>query len=264
MSKKTGTKEWSGSTVNCVTGCEHDCLYCYARHMSVVRMKRVTADRWPKMFVRMDEVMKRRGKRKGVVMFPSAHDITPSVVHECLVVIRKLVDAGNHVLVVTKPHREVIQQICQEAWRDDITFRFSIGMKDDYIRKIWEPNAPSVEERIDCLEYADAQGFRTSISAEPLLEPWNALQLYLMCEPFLTKDRGAPAGEFWIGKLNRIADRVRITSKDQRKCLEKIQRWQTDANVMHIVQLFRHHGSRHIRWKETYQTVIDRQTKERR
>jgi DNA repair photolyase len=35
-----GTKEWADKTVNCCTGCSHDCLYCYAKGMAV-RFKQV-------------------------------------------------------------------------------------------------------------------------------------------------------------------------------------------------------------------------------
>ena len=38
MAKKiSGTKEWSIASVNCVTGCENDCRYCYARHDALTR-----------------------------------------------------------------------------------------------------------------------------------------------------------------------------------------------------------------------------------
>ena len=29
-----GTREWAVKTVNCCTGCSHDCVYCYAKEMS--------------------------------------------------------------------------------------------------------------------------------------------------------------------------------------------------------------------------------------
>ena len=35
-----GTQEWSVKTVNCTTGCSHDCRYCYAKGMAV-RFKQV-------------------------------------------------------------------------------------------------------------------------------------------------------------------------------------------------------------------------------
>ena len=44
MSKKpiSGTKEWSVSSVNCITGCEHNCRYCYAR-ANALRFKRIAS-----------------------------------------------------------------------------------------------------------------------------------------------------------------------------------------------------------------------------
>jgi DNA repair photolyase len=258
MSSKTGTREWAGSTVNCVKGCEHDCLYCYARHNAVDRFDQIKPDQWTNMRVDHMQVNKRRGKRRGLVMFPSSHDITPSVLPHCMTLLRHFINAGNQMLVVTKPHLEVVKAICDRPWSHDIVFRFSIGMVDDDLRKLWEPGAPSVQERLDAMQHAHEAGFGTSVSAEPLLEPWNALQVYLACEPFLSKEQGSPAGEFWIGKLNRIRDRVRIKSTDQRRAMEKLIQWQTDQNVMHIVQLFRHHGTRHVRWKDSYKQVIER------
>jgi DNA repair photolyase len=255
---KTGTREWAGSTVNCVKGCAHDCLYCYARHNAVDRFKQMKADEWPKMRVDFRQVGKRRMKRDGLVMFPSSHDITPEVLTHCMVVLQKLIDSGNQVLLVSKPHLEVIEAICEQPWHKQLVFRFSIGMLDDYLRKLWEPGAPSVEERIECLHFAHASGYGTSVSAEPLLEPENALQLYEACKPYLSDDEEGPAGEFWIGKLNRIRDRVRIKSSDQRASLERIIKWQTDKNVMHIVETFRHANAPHVRWKDSYKTVIAR------
>ena len=176
-----------------------------------------------------------------------------------MTLLRKFVEAGNQMLVVTKPHLEVVEAICDEPWSHNVTFRFSIGMLDERLRELWEPGAPPIDERLDAMHYAHASGYGTSVSAEPLLEPWNALQLYLACEPFLSKDKGSPAGEFWIGKLNRIRDRVRIKSTEQRKALSKVIDWQTDQNVMHIVTLFQHRGTRHVRWKDSYKQVIERQ-----
>lgn len=258
MPAKTGTKEWAGSTVNCVKGCEHDCSYCYARHNAVERFKQIAPEHWKTMRVDAFQVNKNRAKRQGIVMFPSSHDITPSVVDYCAIVIQKLVASDNQVLVVTKPHMEVMKQLCDNPWRENVTFRFSIGMVDDYLRELWEPGAPPIQERLDCMQYAHEEGYGTSVSAEPLLEPWNALPLYLACEPFLSKDKGSPAGEFWIGKLNRIKDRVRISGPEHRRALEKVIQWQTDQNVMHIVSLFQHHGTRHVRWKDSYKQVIAR------
>jgi len=131
-----GTKEWAVKTVNCSQGCEHDCRYCYARYNAVHRFGTVASvNDWPNMQIRQKAVDRRYGKYPGVVMFPSTHDITPSILSECLTVLRKLLEAGNQVLIVSKPHLECIRAICRdfEQYKSQIQFRFTIGSRIDAI-----------------------------------------------------------------------------------------------------------------------------------
>ena len=59
MSKRiSGTREWSVASVNCVTGCENDCRYCYARHEALTRYggRIKSASEWPEAKVRDHDV----------------------------------------------------------------------------------------------------------------------------------------------------------------------------------------------------------------
>lgn len=38
--RKTGTREWSGSSCNIQTGCSNNCKYCYAKAISAKSRKR--------------------------------------------------------------------------------------------------------------------------------------------------------------------------------------------------------------------------------
>lgn len=98
-----GTKEWSISTVNCCTGCSHDCRYCYARSMAS-RFKRVKPENWRNEQIRERDVYRVYRNYKGTVMFPSSHDITETNFTGCIQVLYKLLEAGNRVLIVSKPH----------------------------------------------------------------------------------------------------------------------------------------------------------------
>ncbi len=91
-----GTSEWSVKTVNCCTGCSHDCRYCYAKEMAI-RFKQVTAVQWPLERIRPKDVSKIHKKYDGQVMFPSSHDITPNNLDACLTVMKNLLDAGNQI-----------------------------------------------------------------------------------------------------------------------------------------------------------------------
>jgi len=71
-----GTKEWASSNINIISGCSHDCRYCYARKMAI-RFKRKTEETWKIMELNNEKLCLNFKKRKGRVMFPTSHDITP-------------------------------------------------------------------------------------------------------------------------------------------------------------------------------------------
>jgi hypothetical protein len=73
-----GTREWATHTVNCCTGCAHDCRYCYAKSMAI-RFRRVFPDVWKDEQVRWKDVNRRYRKMDGTVMFPPSHDITDAL-----------------------------------------------------------------------------------------------------------------------------------------------------------------------------------------
>jgi DNA repair photolyase len=107
----SGTEEWASVTVNCCTGCPHDCLYCYARHKAVNRYKRIKPGEWPDVKVRQKDVLKRHGKYSGTVMFPTTHDIVPKNLYPCMMVLMNLLTTGNKVLIVSKPWNALSQYV---------------------------------------------------------------------------------------------------------------------------------------------------------
>jgi DNA repair photolyase len=155
LKKPSGTREWAEKTVNCCTGCIHDCLYCYAKSMAV-KFKQVRPGEWARERIRDKDVYKKHPKYPGRVMFPSSHDITESNRNACEKVIDNLIEGGNEVLIVSKPHYSTVEALCSafRPYRGQLQFRFSIGSCDDNILRFWEPNAPPYAERSAALEYA--------------------------------------------------------------------------------------------------------------
>ena len=234
MGQIKGTKEWAQSNVNIARGCSHDCRYCYAKHMMTRWLKKMTPQQWRQMEVDQSKVDKNYSKRRGRVMFPSAHDITPAILSEYLCVLRKLLDAGNDVLIVTKPHLECIELICRfyKEYRSQITFRFTIGSMDDHVLRFWEPGAPVFAERFAALQLAYAEGFATSVSCEPYLDPY-PIYLYEKLRPYITES-------FWIGKLNKFASRVDLSDVPHHKrtrYVEPLLAAMTDSAVRTIIRL---------------------------
>lgn len=245
--KSSGTREWAVRSVNCCSGCSHDCRYCYARDMAV-RYRQLKPEQWKEERIRWKDVRKRHGYIEGQLMFPSSHDITPHNLLACLIVLRKLLEAGNRVLIVSKPHLECIKAICRafEEYKEQILFRFTIGAMDNEILSFWEPNAPSYEERKEALKHAFQRGFETSVSSEPMLDPDHIDDLIDDLMPCVTN-------AIWIGLMNHLK---RITMEDEagKPELQKIRNGQTEDKIMAIYQRLR--GNPNIKWKSHIKKIV--------
>lgn len=248
---KTGTKEWAETNLNIATGCEHNCRYCYARHNAVCRFKRVSADDWPKMVVSRKKVEQNYHRRDGVIMFPSSHDITPSILDDYRIVLEKLLDAGNKVLIITKPLHRCIMYLCNifADFRKQITFRFSIGSMNSEVLRFWEPQAPSFGERYASLRCAYHWRYQTSVSAEPFLDG-KVVELYERLKPYITDS-------FWIGKLrdfDRRVDMSEITSAEKAVYVDVLKKHQTDEAIMKLYEQLKDEPL--VRWKDSIRKIL--------
>lgn len=248
---KTGTREWSKFSVNCQNGCGHRCRYCYARADALRRKQVKTANDWGTTYrkIRPKDVSKRRKNLNGRVMFPTTHDIEPEFLGECLTVLRKLLEAGNEVLIVSKPHLECVKAICTElkTFREQVTFRFSIGALDNSILEYWEPGAPSLRERCHSLEWVAYRDWKTSVSCEPYLDaPSRARRLYKYLEAVVTDT-------IWFGKLNHTRTRCPDASEG---AILQIENWQTNDAVREVYESLEDEPK--VRWKDSYQAVFAR------
>jgi len=182
-------------------------------------------------------------------MFTAAHDIVPENIESCVKVLKKLVAAGNNVLVVSKPHLDCIQRLCQEFYsdRDRILFRFTITTRDSEILDIWECGAPEYQERLMCLRSAFERGFATSVSIEPMLHREDVVAMVRELLPFVTQS-------VWIGKMNKINRRVVEVSEQVEGEIERIQRGQSDEQIHLLYQELQSIDK--IRWKESIKEVL--------
>lgn len=244
-----GTLEWAVAEINCCMGCPHGCRYCYAQYDQVERKGTVTAEQWETCQVLVDEVRRKRPLYPGQVMFPTAHDIVPENLEACLIVLKNLLDAGNKVLVVSKPHLECIQRLCNELSdaREQLLFRFTITARDSEILKLWEPHAPDYKERKDCLEYTFRKGFATSVSVEPMLDTIDVAAMTRELLPFISHS-------IWLGKMNKIERRVICESIEMQREIDRIRQGQSDAIILQLYNKLR--SIPQVRWKESVKKVV--------
>lgn len=252
-----GTHEWSPHTLNCITGCKNDCLYCYSKEMSI-RYQRNTPQSWKVEIVREHDLKKSIKKYDARVMYPSAHDIRPEHLEQNIAFLKKILEAGNEVLVVSKPHLVCIKSICKEfdKYKDKILFRFTIGSADDEVLKFWEPDAPGFKERLDCLKWAHKNGFGTSVSCEPMLDD-DIDKVIKSVSPFVTET-------IWLGKINHLIGvngrgRLDFNGHNDPQTLAKAAEliaWQSDNKIMQLYD--RHKNDPKVMWKESIKKVINK------
>lgn len=241
-----GTRQWAVKNINFIKGCKNDCLYCYGKSYGI-RFKRNTSDDWKIELVREKDLNMKIPKYKGTVMFSSTHDITPDHLNESIIVLDHILKSGNFVLVVTKPHLECIQRICETftEYKDKILFRITIGSTDSKILKFWEPNAPSFEERLECLKLAFNMGYQTSASGEPLLDK-NVDDLINQLSPYITDT-------IWIGKPNKLLYHTKLNGHGDPETIEKCNEllsWITDPDFLSNLYS-KYKDNPMIQWKGT-------------
>lgn len=236
--------------MNIISGCSHACLYCFA-HGMMKRFHRLNGREWNQEELRVDPAQVKVRKIDGRVMYPSAHDITPSFNDEHVAIIGRMLNAGNKLLIVSKPHEVCIRRICEEFAKDKdrITFRFSIGSVNDEVLAFWEPGAPRFEERLACLRLAYAQNFNTSVSIEPMLED-DIDALIVAVSPFVSDT-------IWLGKINRLKSNLTLNGFTTAEIVARAEALIRSQNDEAINQLYnRHKTNPKIRFKESIKKVV--------
>lgn len=247
---RTGTKEWSDHSRNIFTGCAHNCRYCYAAAMAMQYHRIQNRAQWRDMVLNEKALNEKPRKLDGRIMFPTTHDIFPDDIEGTIAYLRGWLEAGNEILIVTKPHYEVIKDLCEAFtdYRDSIIFRFTIGSVDNRTLAFWEPGAPLFNERLTSLAFAFSEGFRTSVSIEPYLDG-SVLAVVRETEPYVTDT-------IWIGTMNQISRRVDTTgwTEEQFQHLRSVQNLSRPKWVRYFYDALKDNPK--IRWKDSIRKML--------
>lgn len=248
--KHKGAYEWAAMTYNIARGCEHNCRYCYAR-ADAERRKQVAPGDWPYMVV--NDGKARKGWRSYPAkqfMFPSTHDVTPAVLRPYMTALGNMLRAGHSALITTKPHLTCVRGICDEFgdFREQLTFRFTIGCRCNRLLRHWEPAAPRYTERVASLRHAFRRGFVTSVSCEPMLDSAHIIDHFHALEPFVNDT-------FWIGMMNDIERRVKVVTDEDRRQVERIKAGQTVERLREIHKALKDEPK--VRWKSELLKKLD-------
>ncbi len=159
--------------INPYTGCQHSCLYCYAHFM-----KRFTGHREPwGQFVDVKvnapdllrlEIVRKKPARvwiSGVCDPYQPLEAIYKLTRHCLEI---LAEHGWPVTVQTRSPL-VLRDLDILGKGTDFEVGLSITTADDRIRKLFEPNAPTIRARIRALDELHQAGLRTYAMIAPML-----------------------------------------------------------------------------------------------
>jgi len=159
--------------VNPYTGCQHGCSYCYARFM-----KRVTGHNEPwgefvDVKINAADLLRReiKKKKRGRVWVSGVCDpyqpleAEYRLTRQCLEILAQ----NNWPVIIQTRSPLVLRDI--DIIRDAPNFEagLSVTTADDTIRKLFEPSAPPINDRIKALDELHKAGIRTYAMIAPVL-----------------------------------------------------------------------------------------------
>jgi DNA repair photolyase len=159
--------------INPYTGCQHACSYCYAHFM-----KRFTGHREPwgqfvDIKINAPDLLRKEITRKKMDTVWISGVCDPyqplegryQLTRQCLQILAQ----NNWPVVVQTRSPLVLRDIDILKQGHAFEIGFSITTADDSIRKLFEPNAPSIRERVRALDELHRAGIKTFAMIAPIL-----------------------------------------------------------------------------------------------
>jgi DNA repair photolyase len=159
--------------LNPYVGCEHGCVYCYAKFM-----KRFTGhtERWGEFIdvkINAPELLAREVKRRkvGRVWISGVCDPYQPLEKKYMLTKRCLgILVGNGWPFTVQTKSALVMRDIEILKRSrDAEVGFTITTADEKIRKLFEPGASPIKERIEALAKLHSEGIRTFAMIAPIL-----------------------------------------------------------------------------------------------
>jgi DNA repair photolyase len=159
--------------LNAYTGCEHACSYCYARFMKKYTKHEEPWGQFIDVKTNAAELLKKEAlkKQKGKVWISGTCDPYQPLEKEYKITracLQILAEKDWPVIIQTRSPL-VLRDLDLFQQFTNIEIGLSIPTGNDRVREIFEPSAPTIEERINALNELHAAGLRTYAMIAPLL-----------------------------------------------------------------------------------------------
>lgn len=167
---KSKVSDW---TINPYVGCQHSCVYCYAKFM-----KRFTdhKEKWGDFVdakINAPELLalEVNKKKKGNVWISGVCDPYQPIENKYELTRRclEILQTYNWQVTIQTKSSLVLRDLELLKKFDKIEVGFTITTGDEKIRKIFEPRTVPIKDRIKALEILHKEGIKTFVMIAPLL-----------------------------------------------------------------------------------------------
>lgn len=158
-------------TINLLAGCPYECRYCYARSFHSNPGNGKVLFYCNTFDLLRSELVKKREK-PGLVYFSTACEpfISCEPVQDVLFsVMELLLDHGVSLLISTKSFISDRFVKLFSAHSGKVHIQVGMTMTDDRIRRLLEPNAPHIDERLSTLRKLREQNVHSEVRMDPLI-----------------------------------------------------------------------------------------------
>lgn len=173
-------REYSELAVNLATGCVHGCKYCFApsiRRMSRENYKNNIMPR-KDFFSKLErdlQDMKKIGDPRRVLLCFMTDCYQPQLVHMTRHSLELFKKYDINFQVLTKNGKNAEKDF--DLYKPGDAYASTIVFSKEKDRQFFEPDAGTLDERIESLKKAKSLGIETWVSIEPVLYPDQALEL---------------------------------------------------------------------------------------
>ncbi len=160
-------------SINPYTGCQHDCIYCYVPAMRKRWGEKREWGKYVDIKVNSPVVLQKQLKKlkSGSILVSSVTDpYQPLEKEYCLTrkILSSLSKKNFQVFVLTKS-KLVLRDIDVFLQNPDWQIGMTITTNDDSIRKLLEPNASPIEDRLNALSTLCKAGLTTYVFLGPII-----------------------------------------------------------------------------------------------
>lgn len=198
---KGAALEYSPLALNLYNGCSHGCTYCYAPAVMRRRQDDFCQNITPRAnviekFKHDADLLSRRKDTRHVLLCFTSDPLQPAEEKYRLTeqALKVIYENRLNSKILTKGRYSIVSEYFEIMKSCKTEFGITLSLSNEDTRKEIEPNAASIEERIQLLKEAKEIGIKTWVSMEPVIYRDQALSVIEKCHPFVD--------EWKVGKIN--------------------------------------------------------------